>query len=56
MLLNVNIINLDPVKNDYVVLFFLCVSTDSQDKQGQGVTHEREDKDCTLNGEKVTQD
>ena len=55
MLLNVNIINPDPVKNDYVVVVFF-VSTDSQDKQGQGATHEREDKDCTLNGEKVTQD
>ena len=50
MLLEANLITPDPVKNNV----FFSVSLGSQAEQG--VTHEREDKDRTLNSEEVTQD
>lgn len=56
MLLKVNLITPDLVKNAnaFIILFFFFVSIGSQAEQE--VTREREDKDHTLNSEEVTQD
>ena len=51
MLLKVNLITTDPVKM-LMVLFFVSIGSQAE----PGVTHEREDKDHTLNSVEETQD
>ena len=55
-MLKVNLITPDPIKNDngFVAVVVVVVLIGSQAEQG--LTHEREDKDRTLNSEEKTQD